>query len=74
LKGVSEQRYVSPFDLAVVHIGLGDLTSGFEHLEEAYRQHVFRIIELTMPMFDGLRCDPRWQDLIRRTGLPATDH
>ena len=73
LKGISQQRYISPFDLAVVHIGLGDLASGFEHLEEAYRQHVFRIIELQMPMFDHLRSDPRWQDLVRRIGLPATD-
>jgi len=74
LKGISQQRYVSPFDLAVAHIGLGDLTAGFEHLEEAYRQHVFRIIELKMPIFDHLRPDPRWQHLIRRIGLPATDH
>ena len=72
LKGVSQQRYVSPFDLAVVHMGLGDLTSGFEQLEEAYRQHVFRIIELKLPMFDNLRTDPRWQDLVRRIGLPIS--
>jgi cobyrinic acid a,c-diamide synthase len=39
-------------------------------LEEAYQQRVFRIIELTMPMFDGLRSDMRWQDLVRRIGLP----
>ena len=50
--------------------GVGDLTSAFEQLEEAYRQRVFRLIELKMPMFDNLRPDPRWQHLVRRIGLP----
>jgi len=70
LKALSLRRYVSPFDIAVIHLGLDDRTSGFQWLEEAYQQRVFRIIELTMPMFDSLRSDPRWQDLVRRIGLP----
>lgn len=69
LKELSQRRYVSPFDFAVVYLGLGDLTQAFQWLEEAYRQRVFRIIELTLPMFDSVRPDPRWQDLVRRIGL-----
>src|ERR1035438_2040921 len=69
LNAVSQRKYISPFDIAVVYVGLGDLTSAFKCLEEAYQQRVFRIIELTMPMFDNLRSDPRWQDLVRRIGL-----
>jgi tetratricopeptide (TPR) repeat protein len=65
----SQQRYVSPFDIAIVHLGLGDRTSGFQWLEDAYQQRVFRLIELTLPMFDSLGSDPRWQDLVRRVGL-----
>src|SRR6266478_1511497 len=57
LETLSGQQYVSPFDLAVVYAGLGDLTSTFKRLEEAYQQRVFRIIELTLPMFDNLRSD-----------------
>ena len=70
LKTLSYQQYISPFDIAVVYAGLGDLTSTFQLLEQAYQQRVFRIIELTFPMFDNLRPDPRWQDLVRRIGLP----
>jgi TolB-like protein/Tfp pilus assembly protein PilF len=69
LKALSQRRYVSPFDFAVVHFGLGNRTTTFQYLEAAYRQRVFRIIELTMPMFDSLRSDPRWHDLVRRIGL-----
>jgi TolB-like protein/Flp pilus assembly protein TadD len=70
LKALSRQRYVSPFDFAVIHAGLGHRTEAFQFLSDAYEQRVFRIIELTMPMFDGLRSDSRWQELVRKVGLP----
>ena len=69
LKASSQQRYVSPFDIAIVNVGLGDLASAFQCLEEAYQQRVWRIIELALPMFDNLRPDTRWHGLVRRIGL-----
>lgn len=69
LQTLSSEMYISPFDIAVVHGGLGDLEAAFACFEEGYRQRVFRIIELTLPMFDSLRADPRWHDLVRRVGL-----
>jgi tetratricopeptide (TPR) repeat protein len=72
LSAQSRERYVSPFDLAVLNFGLRDFTSGFKFLEDAYVQRVFRIVELTLPMFDSLRADSRWQNLVRRVGLLAT--
>lgn len=72
LKAMSQQRYISPFDLAVVSVGLGEVDAAFQWFEEAYRQRVFRLVELTMPMFDNLRSDPRWQDIVRRIGLPTS--
>ena len=65
-------RYISPFDLAVVSVGLGEVDTAFLWFEEAYRQRVFRLVELTMPMFDSLRTDSRWQELVRRIGLPTS--
>ena len=65
----SRESYVSPLDIAVVQAGLGEVDATFEWLEEAYRQQVFRIIEMTTPMFDGLRGDERWESLVRRIGL-----
>ena len=43
----------------------------FDWFEEAYISIVCSVlVELTLPMFDSLRPDPRWQDLVRRIGLP----
>jgi hypothetical protein len=66
---LSKNTYVSPFDVALVHLGLQDMTTAFRWLEEAYRQRVFRLIELTMPMFDDIRIDSRWKELVTRIGL-----
>ena len=69
LMAASRENYVSPLDIAVVQAGLGEVDATFEWLEEAYRQQVFRIIEITTPMFEGLREDERWESLVRRIGL-----
>ena len=45
LEAQTLQRYVSPFDFAVVYAGLSDRTPAFPWLEEACHQRVFRIIE-----------------------------
>jgi len=68
---LSSERYVSPFDIAIVYEGLGDQTPMFSWLEEAYQQGVSRTIELTLPLFDRQRTDPRWQNLVSRIGLSA---
>jgi TolB-like protein/Tfp pilus assembly protein PilF len=69
LQAQSKSRHVSPFDIGVVYLGLADRASAFRWLEQAYEQRVFRLIELTMPMFDDVRSDPRWKDLVGRIGL-----
>jgi TolB-like protein/DNA-binding winged helix-turn-helix (wHTH) protein len=70
LKALSQQRYVSPLDIAVVYTGLGDRNSAFQWLEKAYQERTMRIQELPEPIFDSLRSDPRFRDLMRRIGLP----
>jgi hypothetical protein len=69
LRTQSEQGYVSPLDFAVVYTGLGDRNSAFHWLEKAYHERTMRIQELPQPIFDSLRSDPRYRDLMRRIGL-----
>jgi DNA-binding winged helix-turn-helix (wHTH) protein/TolB-like protein/Tfp pilus assembly protein PilF len=67
MQQLSESRYVQPFDLAIVHAGLGDKESAIELLERAYkdRNHQVPLIA-SVPEFENIRSDPRFADLVRR--------
>jgi TolB-like protein/DNA-binding winged helix-turn-helix (wHTH) protein len=64
------KSYVSPYDFADFTLRTGDREGAFKWLEAAYQEHspylVFLHIE---PRMDPIRSDPRFQDLLRRTGL-----
>ena len=66
-----KKGYVAPTDFAKVYIGLGDKEQAFAWLEKGYQQHDFWLTFLKGdPIFDSLRSDPRFQDLLRRVGPP----
>ena len=66
------ERYVSPLDMALVCAALGQVDAAFEHLETATRERVMRLTELTMPTFDLLRDEPRFDALLTTLGLRAS--
>lgn len=68
---LSALRYVSPLEIALVHIGLNDKDSAFEWLQKAHDQRVTRMRALRDPIFDGLQSDSRYIDLVQRVGLPV---
>jgi TolB-like protein/Tfp pilus assembly protein PilF len=70
LNGLSEQRYVSPFDFALVNLGLGDLNTFFEWLDLAYRSRCYELVSTRVdPKFDSVRSDARFVKMMRRLGL-----
>jgi tetratricopeptide (TPR) repeat protein len=61
---------VSPVDLAIIYIALGEREQAFALLETAYAAHDQQLIWLLGETgFDPLRSDPRFADLVRRVGL-----
>ncbi len=71
LRALSKQRYVSSASFAVVYMGLGDKDQTFTWLEKAYEERFSRLPMLKIePIWDPLRSDPRFQDLLHRVGLP----
>jgi serine/threonine protein kinase/tetratricopeptide (TPR) repeat protein len=71
LNEISKQRYVSAVWRAKIYSGLGEKDKAFEWLEMAYEDHsiVTTGFIKTSPIFDPLRSDPRFADLLRRTNL-----
>lgn len=71
LKGPHQKRFVSEFNLALVHTGLGDVDHAFAALERGFDARDPRLAYVaTEPRFDPLRSDPRYLDLVGRMGLP----
>ncbi len=74
LEEVSKQRYVSPFDRALVYAGLGEREQVLAWLEKAYGvRDASIIINNRGPWFDSVRDAPRFQALVRRLGLRPED-
>jgi TolB-like protein/Tfp pilus assembly protein PilF len=72
LESLAARRYVAPYYRAVVYTGLGDNDLAMRWLEKVYEDRHVGILTLAIePEFDGLRADPRFQDLLRRVGLPS---
>jgi len=70
LQETAKQRYIPPYNFALIYTGLGERDQAFLWLEKAYEEHAQNLTHLKAnPMFDSLRSDPRFTDLLRRIGL-----
>ena len=70
LDELSRQRYVSPYEKAVIHVGLGETEQAFVWLEKAYAERAGWLVYLQVePRLDRLRTDPRFGNLVKRVGL-----
>jgi len=71
LIALAKHKYVAPHFFAGIHIGLGDNERALEYLEKSFEEHSHWLIYLHIdPSMDALRGSPRFQDLLRRVGLP----
>ncbi len=71
LRRLSEQRFVSSYDLAVASVGLDDASETLGLLNKAVEERSPRVAYIGIdPRFDGLRSSNRFQQLKTRLGLP----
>jgi len=72
LTELATHRYVAPYFIAGIHVGLRENDRAIEYLEKSYEEHSHWLIYLHIdPSMDGVREDPRFQNLLSRVGLPA---
>jgi serine/threonine protein kinase/tetratricopeptide (TPR) repeat protein len=74
LKERSQQTYVQPSLIALIHAGLGDKNQAFDWLQKAYEDRSAGLLYLKVdPAFDGVRSDSRFVDLLHRVGLSPSN-
>ena len=70
LKSLVKVCYVSPYDLAIAYLGVGDKDTAFRCLEEAYRNRDEGLLWLKVdPVLDEVRSDLRYLAILKRVGL-----
>ncbi|HEX8069883.1 MAG TPA: winged helix-turn-helix domain-containing protein [Pyrinomonadaceae bacterium] len=70
LAQLAEQRYVSPYYVAVIHTALGDHAEAFAWLHRACDNQSEGLVWAAIdPLLDALRADPRFGDILRRVRL-----
>jgi eukaryotic-like serine/threonine-protein kinase len=74
LEEMRSRRYVSAYDLAVIHTGLGDTEGALDLLQRGYeeRTHWMALLQVE-PRLDPLRSHPRFARLLERMQL-APNH
>jgi TolB-like protein/Tfp pilus assembly protein PilF len=71
LTAASAHSYTPAFAFAWVYAGLGDKVHAFEWLEKAREERFTRLAYLRQEaIWEPLRSDPRYTDLLRRIGFP----
>ena len=72
LDQLGRKRYVAPYYMAIAWTGLGDHDRAIYFLNEAYRIKSSNLETLQAdPLFDPLRSDPRFQELLNKIGFPS---
>ena len=71
LEKESKKRYISPQSFAIVHMGLGNKEQALNYLEKAYEERSFIAPGMADERWNVLRSEPRFQDILRRMGLPT---
>jgi TolB-like protein/DNA-binding winged helix-turn-helix (wHTH) protein len=70
LKNSSAPDYAHAIHIAMIYTALGDRDEAIIWLRQGFEDR-FNPGVLTRPCFDPLRSDTRFQDILRRVGLPA---
>jgi TolB-like protein/Tfp pilus assembly protein PilF len=73
LENRQKEHYVLPYNIAKIYAAAGDKNKAFEWLEKAYQEGNPDLIELNSePVWDGLRAEGWFSDLMRRVGFRLT--
>jgi adenylate cyclase len=67
-KRLAKHRYIAAYNFAIIYIGIGDKDRAFEYLNKSFDDGKPLTQVPSRPLFDSLRSDPRYTQLLRRIG------
>lgn len=68
---IRKTRFVTAYGVALIYCGLGNKDDAFKTLDAAYNEHSHWLVWLrTDPRWATIRDDPRFEQLVKRVGLP----
>lgn len=71
IEEMAKTRYVSPYLIGMIYVNLGDAENALARLEKAVEIRDGRVVWLGVdPQFETLRRNPRFEEILRRTGNP----
>ncbi len=67
LQKLSTEKYVAPYNFAIIYNGLGETATALDYLEKAFAEKNVLVVFLKVdPKWNNLRTEPRFIELIRR--------
>lgn len=70
LRLLAAENYVPDYGFAMIHNGLGQKDEALRHLEKSFQEREVNITFIKIDTrWDGLRTEPRFQDLLRGVGF-----
>ncbi len=70
LQQLNRRRQIDPATIALAYVGMDNKDEAFAWLQRAYSERSNALTALKVdPIYDPLRSDPRFQELLRRVGL-----
>jgi tetratricopeptide (TPR) repeat protein len=69
ISNMSKKQFVAPYVFAHLYLGLGNKDNFFRWLEKSYdEKSAFMIFLATDPMYDSIRDDPRFIEMVNKVG------
>jgi len=72
LLALEMHQYVSPYNIAIAHLGLGRTQMALDWLSKAYADRDVRMVFLAVePKWDSIRITPQFESILHRMNLPT---
>jgi serine/threonine-protein kinase len=67
LQDISQEMYVSAYDMASIYIGLGQSDEALQWLDKAFEEHAYLLIYLKVdPLMDPLRPKKQFKKILQK--------